>query len=82
MHTQTPKKKSPNRLAYGVSLGLAFGAAIGAAIGIFTKNTGLWLPICTSIGCTLGIAVGSVLDESAKPKRPAQRRRLTNFPEN
>jgi len=81
MHTPTPKKKSPNRLAYGVSLGLAIGAAIGASIGIFTKNTGLWLPIGTSIGCTLGIAIGSALDTGDKTKPPRRRLRDKNFPE-
>jgi|GEM_PF-912614 len=74
MQTPSGKKKSPNRLAYGVSLGLAFGAAIGAAIGIFTKNTELWLPIGTAIGCTLGIAIGSALDEGSKVKSLRKRR--------
>jgi len=68
MQRPSPKKKSPNRLAYGVSLGLAFGAAIGTAIGVATQNTGLWLPIGTAIGCTIGIAVGSALDTEAKKK--------------
>ena len=79
MHTQIPKKKSPNRLAYGVSLGLAFGAAIGAAIGIATDNTGLWLPIGTAVGCTLGIAIGSALDAGDKSKSPHRRLRDTNL---
>lgn len=80
MHNPTPKKKSPNRLAYGISLGLAFGAAIGAAIGIATNNTGLWLPIGTAIGCTLGIAIGSALDAGDKSKFPQRRFRDTNVP--
>ncbi len=75
MQKPIPKKKSPNRVAIGVSLGLAFGAAIGAAIGFATKNSGLWLPIGTACGCTVGIAIGSALDAGDKPKTPRFRRR-------
>ena len=74
MQRPSPKKKSPNRLAYGTSLGLAFGAAIGAAIGVATNNIGLWLPIGTATGCTLGIAIGSAIDTGDKSVKPRIRR--------
>jgi len=74
MHKPILTKKSPNRLAYGASLGLAFGAAIGTAVGAATNNIGLWLPVGTAIGCTLGIAIGSTLDAGAHQKTPRKRR--------
>jgi len=70
MQRPSSKKKSPNRLAYGTSLGLAFGAAIGTAIGVATKNIGLWMPIGTAIGCTMGIAIGSAMDTESRKKTP------------
>ncbi|MEI6275837.1 MAG: hypothetical protein WCP08_07595 [Prolixibacteraceae bacterium] len=76
MQKPIPKKKSPNRLAIGVSLGLSFGAAIGAAIGIATKNTGLWLPIMTACGVTIGIAIGTALESGDKSKTPRPGRKL------
>ena len=76
MKKPIPKKKSPNRVAIGVSLGLAFGAAIGTAIGVATKNTVLWLPVMTACGCTMGIAIGSALETGDKSKPPRPKRRI------
>ena len=76
MQKPIPKKKSPNRVAMGVSLGLAFGAAIGCAIGFATKNIGLWLPVMTACGCTMGIAIGTALETGDKPKPTRPKRRV------
>ena len=75
MQRPFPKKKSQNSIAYGVSLGLAFGAAIGAGVGAATNNPGLWLPLGTSCGFTIGLAIGIVFDSKSKKPTPRNRYR-------
>ena len=51
------KKKSDNRKdkTYWIAIWMCIGISVGTAIGPATKNMGLWIPICLSIGSCIGV---------------------------
>ncbi|MCB9420195.1 MAG: hypothetical protein H6667_10335 [Ardenticatenaceae bacterium] len=59
------KRSEPNQtnyMALGLSLGLLFGSAVGIVLGIAMDNMA-FMAIFTGGGLTLGVALGSGLEQ-------------------